>query len=54
MENQILELQAEKNRLEIETDENKKLLKDYEDEIYEIDKQIAEAELMKHHVSENT
>ncbi|KAH0540643.1 coiled-coil domain-containing protein 40-like [Cotesia glomerata] len=49
LENQILELQAEKNRLEIETDENKKLLKDYEDEIYEIDKQIAEAELMKHH-----
>ncbi|CAD6201324.1 GSCOCG00000125001-RA-CDS [Cotesia congregata] len=49
LENQILELQAEKNILEIETDENKKLLKDYEDEIYEIDKQIAEAELMKHH-----
>ncbi|XP_057323316.1 coiled-coil domain-containing protein 40-like [Microplitis mediator] len=49
LDNKILELQAEKNRLDTETDDNKKLLKDYEDEIWEIDRQISEAELMKHH-----
>ncbi|XP_053593742.1 coiled-coil domain-containing protein 40 [Microplitis demolitor] len=49
LDNKILELQAEKNRLDTETDDNKKLLKDYEDEIREIDREISEAELMKHH-----
>lgn len=44
-------MQAEKNRLDTETDDNKKLLKDYEDEIREIDREISEAELMKHHVN---
>ncbi|XP_034939627.1 coiled-coil domain-containing protein 40 [Chelonus insularis] len=49
LEKQTTEIQTQKSNFEKDIEENKKLLKKYEEELVEIDKRIVDAELIKHH-----